>query len=86
LAARGTATRPTPPPQAIPAADPAEVSETQSALRAFVEFCGEHDAASVAASSESVDAEPLRDYVAVIDAWLDRFVTNLPSSRGGIAA
>jgi hypothetical protein len=86
LAERGTATRPTPSAPALPAADPAEVSEAQSALRAFAEFCSEHDAASVAASSDSADAEPLRGYVAVIDDWLDRFVTNLPSSRGGLAA
>jgi hypothetical protein len=86
LAERGTAARPIQPTPPIPPADPAEVSETHSALRAFVEFCGEHDAAGMAANSDPADAEPLRGYVAIIDAWLDRFVTNLPVSDGAAAA
>jgi hypothetical protein len=86
LAERGRTAKPLPDPAPIPAADHYEVAETQSALRAFAEFCAEHDPANIAAEIASADAESLVNFVSAIDAWLDRFVTNLPSRRDGIAA
>jgi hypothetical protein len=80
LAAWGTGTRQTPEFQTA-LADPAQIDETQSALKVFAEFCDTHDAVGLARSMPAADAEVLRGYVGAIDAWLDRFVTRLPTDR-----
>jgi hypothetical protein len=77
LAQLGTAARPA--EQVVEPAgfDPTEADETQSALRYFAEFCADHDPAMNAGAIALRDAPMLREFVLSIDAWLDRFVTNL---------
>lgn len=47
------------------------------ALRRFRDFCEENDAALVANGVMAGEAEELREAVATIDGWMDRFVVNL---------
>lgn len=46
-------------------------------VRRFAEFCREHDAALVAGGVYAYETKEVREYVAAIDSWLDRFVVNL---------
>ena len=62
----------------IAPADYARATEAQGALRRFAEFCGAHDPVRIARAFKSHEIASLRQYVSSVDAWLDRFVTNLP--------
>jgi hypothetical protein len=52
-------------------------AEAQSALAAFAEFCGEHDAQRIAQSLSRADARVTREHIALIDEWLGRFIESL---------
>lgn len=62
----------------IAPADYARATEAQGALRRFAEYCGAHDPIRIARAFKSHEIASLRQYVSSVDAWLDRFVTNLP--------
>ena len=62
----------------ISPADYARATEAQAALRRFAEFCGAHDPVRIARAFKPHETASLRQYVQTVDAWLDRFVTNIP--------
>jgi hypothetical protein len=76
LAARGTVARQIAPDSVPPTADHATVAQANALLRQFAAFCSAHEPVSIA-RAPGADADVLRGYVAAIDRWLDRFVTNL---------
>ncbi len=76
LAIRGTASHPQSLAPGPPPADLALVSRAQSLLCELAAFCGAYEPVSIA-HAPGADADLLRGYVATIDRWLDRFVTNL---------
>ena len=62
----------------IPPEHYARATEAQGTLRRFTEFCEKHDPLVIAKAYHPHEIAALRRYVASIDSWLDRFVTNLP--------
>jgi len=62
----------------IPAADYARATEAQGTLRRFAEYCERNPADRIARAFKPHEISQLRSYVGIVDAWLDRFVTQLP--------
>jgi hypothetical protein len=54
-----------------------QATDLLGAVRRFAEFCGEHQPELVAKGVMDTDVAEVRQLVATIDAWLDRFVVNL---------
>lgn len=59
-------------------ADYARATEAQGTLRRFAEFCRKNEPTRIAKAFKPHEIAQLRQYVSTVDAWLDRFVTNLP--------
>ena len=59
-------------------ADYARATEAQGTLRRFAEFCRKNEPTRIAKAFKPHEIAQLRQYVSAVDAWLDRFVTNLP--------
>lgn len=59
-------------------ADYARATEAQGTLRRFAEFCSKNEPTRIAKAFKPHEIAQLRQYVSTVDAWLDRFVTNLP--------
>ena len=76
LAMRGTVQRPQSPAPELSTADAALVSQAQSLLRELAAFAAAHDPVAIARSAQ-FDADAVRGFVATLDRWLDRLVTNL---------
>jgi hypothetical protein len=55
-----------------------EVPAVCGVLAQFARFCEQNEPASAAESCRAEDAAILRQCVATVDRWLDRFVSNLP--------
>ena len=54
-----------------------QATQLIGAVRRFAEFCQAQDPAEVAAGVTAREAKDVRKKVAIIDAWLDRFVVSL---------
>ncbi len=80
LAARGTVARTMVVRDEIEPAPLPHAQKAQSLLRELAAFCGANSPAAVAVACKGLDVDAIRGYVETIDAWLDRFVTNLPDS------
>lgn len=55
----------------------AQATEAIGTLRRFAEFCQKNDPTVVAHAVMAHETEGVQQHVSVIDAWLDRFVTNI---------
>lgn len=62
----------------IPPADYARATEAQGTLRRYAAFCEKHDPVKIAKAYQPHEVAALRQYIATIDSWNDRFITNLP--------
>lgn len=71
LAQQGKKEMPTPPPGF------SKATQALGAVEDFAEFCRTHDPLFVAGGVLPFEAAQARENVAVVDAWLDRFVINL---------
>jgi hypothetical protein len=63
-----------------PPVAPPDTNSAARALREFAAFCATHDPLSLARDAR-IDTAAVRAYVGAIDAWLDCFVTALPSEE-----
>lgn len=70
LATRGTKTRPV--PEGF-----AQATHLLGTVKRFSEFCAKHSPEHVAQGVMPSEVSVLREHVATIDGWLDRFVVNL---------
>lgn len=61
----------------IDPADFARATAAQGALRRFSEYCGANDPVRIARAFQAHEVAEMRRFVSTVDAWLDRFVTNL---------
>ena len=59
-------------------ADYARATEAQGTLRRFADFCRKNEPIRIAKAYKPHEIAQLRQCVSTVDAWLDRFVTNLP--------
>lgn len=62
----------------IPPADFARATEAGGTLKRFAEFCQQHEPRKIARAFFPKEVAALRRHVAIVDAWLDAFITNLP--------
>lgn len=73
LASKGIKPRPSKPaPEGF-----AQATKLLGSVKRFAEFCSEHDPEFIAGGVLDYECADLRQRVATIDAWLDRFVVNL---------
>ena len=88
LAEMGTQKKPRPEPEQqprplvdlgeIPPEDYARATKAQGTLRRFAEFCEANEPTRIAKAFMPHEIQQLRQYVTIVDAWLDQFVTHLP--------
>jgi hypothetical protein len=78
LAEQGKKSRPLVDLGGIDPADYAAATQAQGALNRFAEFCRTHDPVQMAHAFQPHERQPLRDAVAEVDVWLDRFIVALP--------
>lgn len=55
----------------------ARATEAQGTLRRFAEYCARNEPATIAKAFKPHEVAVLRRHVMAVDAWLDRFITNL---------
>lgn len=55
-----------------------KATQALGSLREFVRFCDRNDPAETAAGVTGSEIAKAKNWVAQVDAWLDRFVVNLP--------
>jgi hypothetical protein len=78
LAQQGKRVRPLVDLEGIDPADFASATQAQGALNRLADYCDAHDPARIARAFKPHERQALRNRIAVVDAWLDRFVVNLP--------
>jgi hypothetical protein len=63
-----------------------ETSTVLKVFKRFVRFCGQNEPTRLARCCSLEDAAQLRQYIAMVDRWLERCVRNLPECEIGLAA
>jgi hypothetical protein len=78
LAQQGKKTRPLVELEGIDPADFAAATEAQGALNRFADYCRCHDPVRIAGAFKPQERKGLRDAIATVDVWFDRFIVSLP--------